>query len=208
VSRPASAAARKRKPVLVPGVKPWACVTLNVDCGESCGVAIYNQGVYYDSGHGDGYSDSWIAGWLERALFVMRRTNLPLVLVLEKPPMGGKPYPATKNKPQRSPAGAASVLGCRKLWLRVWNRSDGVCKRYHIDVVPPTWRGPVLGSLVDPQPRERLRASIEKHNNASMAKIMQQDECAAICIGVWSSNAEPVAAVLPKKLRLRVGSRP
>lgn len=188
----------KRKPApaaRIAGYKPWAAVTLCVDAGEKCGVAIYDHGIYWDSGYGDGYDASWIQMWICSGAFVAEQRELPLVLVLEKPPAGGRAFPG------RSPAGPASVIGSRKLWRKQWNKNADTVNRYVVDVYPPSWRGPVLGTVINPQPRERLRAAVEKHNDARRAEQMEPNEAAAICIGVWSSNAPDVAAVLPRKLR-------
>lgn len=186
---------KRRKPVA--GVRPWAAVTLAVDPGDHCGCAIYDHGTYYDSGVGDGYDVEFIRKWIERGVFVADKRELPLVLVLEKPPAGGRPYKGTN----RSPLGAASVIGCRKLWRRQWGRHADTVARYVVDVFPSSWRSAVLGTLINPQGRERLRAAVEKHNDATRAAKFSQDEAAAICIGVWASNAAEVAAVLPEKLR-------
>jgi hypothetical protein len=189
---------RPKKQRAPAGVKPWAVVTLNVDAGEHCGVSIYDHGVYYDSGHGNGYDAEWISGWIEPAVFVAQSRQLPLVLVLEIPPGGGRPYKGTN----RSPAGAASVTGSCKLWRARWAKNVETVTRYTANVYPVTWRSAVLSTIINPQPRERLRAAVEKFNDASRASEMSQDESAAICIGVWSSNAPEVARVLPERLRL------
>lgn len=187
-----------KKARVVPGYKPWAAVTLNVDGGEHCGVSVYDSGTYFDSGHGDGYDPAWIDEWIVRGVMHAEAMELPLVLVLEKPPAGGRPYKGTK----RAPAGAASVTGSCKLWRRRWRRNPDTVTKRLVEVYPPTWRGAVLGSLIDPQPRERLRAAIEKWGNAAKQDKMEQNESAAICIGIWSSNAGEVAKALPQKLRL------
>lgn len=195
---------RKRaKLVLPPGVKPWACVTLCVDPGESCGVAIYDQGVYYDSGCGDGFDAKFHERWIAEALFVGRRWGVPVVLVMEQPPAGGKPFKVGGRV--RSIAGTGSVIGCRKLWQRSWSKYEGTVTRYVVHVYPPTWRAPVLGTLINPAPREAMRASMEKYGNATAGRARGQppDECAAICIGIWASNARQVLAVLPKRLQLK-----
>lgn len=204
----------KRRPKVVAGVKPWSCVTLSVDPGERCGVAIYDHGVYYDSACGDGYDTAFIAHWICEALFVARRWGVPLVLVLEKPPAGGRPFMARGAARSRhgtrfqAIAGMGSVIGCRKLWQRTWTKAQGTVGRYVVDVYPPTWRAPVLGTLVNVAPRERVRASIEKYGKAADGGVrgMPQDECAAICIGIWASNAPKVLAVLPAKLREKCAS--
>lgn len=180
------------------GIKPWALVTLCVDAGEHCGVAIYDHGVYFDSGHGDGYDPTFIAHWIGTAVFVAQQRELPLVLVTERPPAGGRAFKG------RTPAGPASVEGSRKLWKKLWHKHTETVTRRQVFVYPATWRAAVLGTLINPQPRERLRASVEKWNNASRAADMSQDEAAAVCIGVWASNAQRVAKVLPQRLRLCV----
>lgn len=189
-------AKRKKRLRPVAGIRPWASVVLSVDPGDKCGVAIYNHGVYYDSAVGDGYDPTFIAMWIGQAVFVAQQCDEPLVLVLEKPPAGGRGFG------NRSPLGAGSVQGSRKLWKKLWTKHTETVSRYVVDVYPPCWRSRVLGTIIDPQPRERLRAAIEKHGDASRAGVFSQDEAAAVCIGVWASNAPEVADVLPVKLRL------
>lgn len=167
--------------------RPWPCMVLSVDPGEQCGVAVHRAGLYVDSGNGDGYDSDFIGRWIDNAAHFARSIALPLVLVLEKPPAGGRAYAG------RNLLGSASVIGCRKQWLRLWTRHVHVRKRHRCDVLPQTWRSRVLGVTQGPQ--------LELHEMMGAARISgrstrSRDEAAAILIGQWASRAAPVGAVL------------
>jgi len=178
---------RKRKAPPPATFKPWPCVTLSVDPGESCGVAIFQRGKYVDSSHGDGYDTRWVEQWISNALFYADALGLPTVLILEEPPRGGAAYAG------RNVLGAGSVIGCRKVWLHAWMAAP-VVKRRRVSVYPQSWRAPLFGTSRNTAPQEALHAGRAKFGFQS---VVQADEAAAICIGSWASVAGQVGAVLP-----------
>jgi hypothetical protein len=182
---------KKGKPKLPSSQVPLRCLVLAVDPGERCGWAIYHRGAYVDSGHLHGYDPAAIAEVIRNAQFFASTMHRPLVLVLEKPPKGGAAFAG------RSPAGPASVIGCRKLWQHVW-RERGGKKRFRIDVYPVSWRARVLGMTSGPllKRMERLRA-----NELAGKDVMSHDEAVAILIGTWGSYAGEVGFTLGGVIR-------
>lgn len=185
----------KRKPKPPARLVAWSCVVLAVDPGEKCGVAIFWRGGYVDSRAIDGYDPKaiayWItnANWYANALSHLYDCKVPVVLVLEKPPRGGQAFEG------RSPAGPASVIGCRKLWQHMWRELAKV-KRLRCDVYPVSWRAAMLGMVGGPllKRMEGLRA------NAIAGKHMHShDEAVAVLIGAWASRAGEVGLVLNSK---------
>lgn len=183
-----------------PSYKPWPCVTLDVDPGASCGVSIFQRGVYVDSGHGDGFDVRWMEFWLDNAVFYAGVLELPLVLVLEKPPRGGHGYKVRKpdgSYQQRSPLGAASVIGCRKLWLRAWRHAP-VLKRGTVHPYPQTWRAPLFGTAIRTQQRERVLACRTKYGRGRELESINADEAVSIGLGTWAACAGQVGAAMPR----------
>jgi hypothetical protein len=176
---------RKKRSVPADVWTPLSCVTVSVDPAKSCGVALFRDGVYLDSGHGDGYEVRFIEDWLGKARWFADQLQLPLVLVLENPPVGGAAFEG------RSTAGTGSVIGVRNLWIHQWPSYGR--KAMRCDVYPVTWRSKVLGVTRGPtvQYREMLMATLLAGRG-----INNRDEAAAVCIGEWSCRAGVVASKL------------
>lgn len=166
---------------------PWRCTVLAVDPGESCGVAVWTGGEYVSSGVCDGYFSSEIVGWLGVAQRAAMEANLPLVLVMEKPPMGGRAYRG------RNLYGSASVMGSRKVWAKVWGASVYTVSSRVVNVLPQVWRSRVLGVTGGPLLESREVAAARRFAGREM---QQRDEAAAVCIGCWASHAGEVGAKL------------
>lgn len=177
---------RRRCAAAPPSYRPWSCCVLAVDPGEHCGVSVFCRGAYVDSGMCDGFDVQAIERWVANARYFAQAVRLPLVLVLEKPPKGGAAFAG------RSPAGPASVMGCRKLWRRTWQRMD-VVTRLRCDVYPVTWRSQVLAIT---------RGPLLERNEALRARLLagrvlgSHDEAVAVLIGEWGSHAAVVGELL------------
>lgn len=186
-STTAPAAPRVPRGVYADSYQAWQCVTLCVDPGEHCGVAVFRVGKYVDSGHGDGFDLDFIGRWISRTALYARKLELPLVLVREKPPKGGMPYEG------RNAFGGASVLACRKLWQRAWKQCPVVRTRLSCDVYPVTWRARILGITSGEQLE---RAEFRRAAQLAQRPLTSRDEAAACVIGEWSCFAGAVGAVL------------
>lgn len=178
---------RKPKPVPCDSFRPWPCVTLCSDPGERCGVSVFRVGSYVDSGFGDGFDAAFMTRWIGHAAIFARALSLPLVLVLEQPPKGGRPYEG------RGPLGVASVIGSRKVWLHTWKHSAITRTKLRCNVYPVTWRARVLGIT----PGDGLeRAEFLRAMHLARKPLISRDEAAAILIGEWSCRAGVVGALL------------
>lgn len=170
------------------GLRTWPVVLLCVDPGDHCGVSVFVSGVYVDSCHGDGYDSSFVDRCIDNALFFARQVHVPPVLVRERPPRGGAPYKG------RNYAGAASVVGCRKLWQRAWQRA-GAKRKLCVDVYPQSWRSQVLGITTGPMLE---RAELMRGSHVAGKDIQSRDEAAAVLIGEWASRASAVGLLFKK----------
>ena len=170
-------------------VRPWKAAILAVDPGESCGVSLWSRGVYLNSAVIDGYLSEQIGEWVARGLSAAMAGNLPLLLVMEKPPMGGRSYAG------RNLYGASSVNGSRKVWAKVWEASHYTTNKLRVDVVPPTWRAAVLGCHRGPLLE---RVEVDRAERIAGREMATRDEAAAVGIGCWASRAGVVGAKLGK----------
>lgn len=167
--------------------KPHDVMVLSVDPGDKCGAALTLRGQYVDSGHGHGYDPRFISKWICTGRDFARLAGVPLILVLEKPPMGGAAYPG------RNLSGAASVIGCRKLWLSLWRQCADVKTRLHADVYPVRWRARVVGTGSGPDLESRELAGAAR---VAHRVFVSRDEAAAVCIGQWAARAGALGQLL------------
>jgi len=185
-----------KRPPPPPSLKPLPCVILAVDPGESCGVSIWQHGQYVSSGVCDGYLQTEMFVWLNRAERVAARLSLPIVLVRELPPMGGRGYRRGGSvQRSRNLYGAASVLGSRKVWQKVWEASEYTVSGKRVDVLPQTWRRFVLGTVGGPLLE---RVELDYATRVIGRAPATRDEAAAVGIGRWACHAGEVVAKLPK----------
>lgn len=187
--RSTSSRKRPKRPGPPDAHTPWKCLVLAVDPGEHCGVAIYRRGFYIDSAHGHGFDPAFIDAYIGHAVFYAQAVELPLVLVLERPPKGGQAFKG------RSPEGPASVIGCRKLWRSRWAAHDGTVRRLVCDVYPVTWRSRVLGITRGP---ELGTAELGRARQLVRRELSSRDEAAANLIAEWASRAGRVGQLLAK----------
>jgi hypothetical protein len=173
-------------------------VILAVDPGESCGVSIWQRGRYVSNGVCDGYLQTVMFGWLDRAAHTAKRLDLPIVLVREKPPMGGRGYRRGGSvQRSRNLYGAASVLGSRKVWQTAWETSEHTVNNKRVDVLPQTWRRFVLSTTGGPLLE---RVEIDYATRVIGHAPETRDEAAAVGIGRWACHAGEVRAKLGKRV--------
>lgn len=183
------ATARMRSRREAPAPRPWLCVVLAVDTARRSGWCISVSGRRVDSGELD--TDTVVASALlsrlvRWAVDLGASGGLPVVLVLEKP-WGG------------SSVIVASLGAARERWLRAW-REGGQSSGRVLLVQPGTWRSAVLGSGSIGLTRDVVRgleASFVAHLMGR--RVAGGDECAAILIARWASQAAQVGKVIGKR---------
>jgi hypothetical protein len=165
---------------------PRDCVTLNVSPGLSCGVAIFQQGHYLDSGLGDRADMRSAERWISSAVFFASVLGKALVLVIEDAPPGTTP------------------LGARALWLRAWMAAP-VMKRARTSIAPEEWRRALFGDAAHSRQAELDHATrkkrAEQHARVQASASPHPSEAAAVCMGSWAAYAAPIGACLPKPRR-------
>lgn len=178
-----TARARPRRP---PSVLPWRCVVLGVDTARRSGWAVRVLGRLRYSGEVDVRRSGDVREVIELGMRVAAETELPLVLVLEKP-YGGKAF-------------VLVALGvARQCWLGPWDELGNRRARV-VSVLPATWRARVLGRVHAVAKRDAVRAveleAARRMVGPGMRDELGADEAAAILISQWATYAGEVGAVL------------
>jgi len=179
----------KRPQVTSPAFRPWRCVVLAVDPGESSGWAIYAHGKLCTFGTVDVFDHVEVARIVRAAVVTMAELAggvdgpLPAVLVLERP-------------------WSARMFGAsRPLWRKAWERA-GMSERRIVRVYPQSWRAALLG-LSRGTKQKGIRDAEQRRARAiaGVSTPIQHDAAAALCIGAWSVRAAAVGNVIPIRFR-------
>lgn len=183
-------------------VKAFDGVIVAIDPGEHCGWAIYRRDACVDSGSCNGFAADVALKVLAAAQFFADVLEQPLVMVMEKPPAGGRAYAG------RNAMGAGSVMVSRKLWRNAWRAHCAAMRArgkvmgaplprvgHRADVYPQSWRSAVLGVTYGPhlQDAEWTRAAGVMGKPANR---VSRDEVAAVLIGLWAARAPVVHQLL------------
>lgn len=178
-------------PVLV--LRPYACVVLAIDPGETSGWAIVAQGKLVQWGEVNVFDHAAVAAVVAGALQVAEIASLPIVVFIEDS--------------YRGETGAS-----RPLWRKAASNA-GIAARRVRKANASHWRSRFFGKGAGRWSQDvarlnegnRARAAIAGNRsltvNESRAIELGHDAAAAICIGLFAACSPIVGKVLPASVR-------
>lgn len=171
--------------------RPWRCLLLAIDPGETSGWALYANGKLVQWGWVDVHHGASVEKVIAAALQLAAIATLPAVLLLERP------YSRRTLGPSRT------------IWAKAW-AAAGASERRIARAWPSRWRSQLFGRGMGSAKQEDARANEQLGARAEIAagsekpiESVPHDVAAAICMGKWGTHAEEVGKVLPAGVRAR-----
>lgn len=188
--------AAKRRTALAALPYALRCVVLAIDPGKACsGWSIWADGKFISSGEIEVLDPAQMERVVDAAVLLGELMELPVVLVLERPP------PAHVSYRGHSVRGPESVHDARGAWKNTWRRA-GCSERRIADAPLNTWRKDILGKGWGGRQSDETQAQEQRvARMLSKNETVGSDEAPAICIGPWGTRAQAVRKRLPKRFQ-------
>lgn len=173
----------------LPSFRPWRCVVLALDAGETSGWSVYALGKLACSGQFAIYRDEGVREVLrvvDTAKAFAARLGVPWVAVHEAT-WGG-----------RMALAAPASVG---YWTFALRNAQLPLARIG-SVYPARWRARVLPRGMHAAARDVVRACEQETAAALVGRSVGADEAPAILIGKWCTQAGEVGLMLPKNERV------
>jgi hypothetical protein len=182
-------AAAKLKPprkVLPSSFRPWPCVLLCIDPGNTSGWAIFVQGTL----HAHGTCRFTKLDIIHMALDIAEAASMKLIVVREK-------WATAHWKSKAAPIGIGAAWGGWRESLRI----KDVPPRAVVEVYPRTWQAATVGGR-QLKSDDQIKA-VQAFVKLRLGIDAKPDAAAAIGIGMWGTYAGEVGEALERCERKR-----